>query len=489
MKKILLLACLCIAAMPLQAAVQVLTCDMFRAQWDSFPSNTPSEAKLVQFQKRLPPSGPYSQIGFLWESVVHLCGLGVAQDVDKGLQLIVRSSEAGNGAADLILAAMYELGTLGVTKSSEQSLLWTMKASEKNEPVAQLAIGLRYLTGTEVPRDDIAGERLLLKAAASGFPDAIDALSGFYVMATRYVDALRWLHIGAANKQGVSYGWLAFMYGNGHGVTRDTAEAFRWVTLAAEQKLPGSQYQLGRLYANGDGVKSDVLAAAKWYRMAADQGYADAQAAMATCYEFGLGVSANEVESLRWRKMAAKSGSTAAQLRLMAAADQLPKEEGTLRVSASTGIASAQFNLALHLAQKNDSEAERWFRLSADQGNLGAMYELGVAYFDGRFGKKDAGQALLLVRGAAAKGHRASIRWLASAFYTGALVPRSLVTAYALEYVAGAPEETFDKQLEFFRPSYYAEMTKAEVVRAQQLARDLVVPNSLLIALDAYAPQ
>ena len=59
------------------------------------------------------------------------------------------------------------------------------------------------------------------------------------------------------------------------------------------------------------------------------------------------------------------------------------------RLSAEQGDASAQFNLGNMYANgegvpQDDAEAVRWYRLAAEQGNAGAQLNLGNMYANGR---------------------------------------------------------------------------------------------------------
>ncbi len=57
-------------------------------------------------------------------------------------------------------------------------------------------------------------------------------------------------------------------------------------------------------------------------------------------------------------------------------------------------------------AMSNDSEAVRLFKISADQGNADAQFELGLFYLDGRGGlPKDRRECYRLFMLAARKGH------------------------------------------------------------------------------------
>ena len=75
------------------------------------------------------------------------------------------------------------------------------------------------------------------------------------------------------------------------------------------------------------------------------------------------------------------------------------KEAGKwYRLSADQGNAGAQFNLGLMYYEgqgvKQDySEALKWYQLSADQGYSLAQYNLGVMYEDGQGVTKDYGSS------------------------------------------------------------------------------------------------
>ncbi len=54
---------------------------------------------------------------------------------------------------------------------------------------------------------------------------------------------------------------------------------------------------------------------------------------------------------------------------------------------------------------KDKSEAVRWFRKAADQGNARGQYLLGVSYANGEGAAKDEGEAVKWYRKAAEQGH------------------------------------------------------------------------------------
>src|SRR5438445_688560 len=65
---------------------------------------------------------------------------------------------------------------------------------------------------------------------------------------------------------------LGFMYQNGDGVPKDSAQAVQWYRRAAEQGYAKAQYNLGLLYRNGDGVPKELVTAYMWFSLVAGQG-------------------------------------------------------------------------------------------------------------------------------------------------------------------------------------------------------------------------
>ena len=91
------------------------------------------------------------------------------------------------------------------------------------------------------------------------------------------------------------------------------------------------------------------------------------------------------------------------------------KAERLLRMAADRGNATAQCNLAFLLdAEEKHEEAFRYYALSADQGYTRAEHNLGCRYANGRGTEVDLGKARYWLERAAAKGHEAATRSLAS---------------------------------------------------------------------------
>jgi TPR repeat protein len=151
---------------------------------------------------------------------------------------------------------------------------------------AQLHLGVIYLTGDGVPKDDVEAVKWLRKAADQDSPLAERYLAEMYFkgrgVPADNAEAAKWLRMAAEQNDAQSEHNLAVLYTEGEGVPRNLKEAVNWMRKAADQSLAAGQQGLGVLYENGDGVPADPVEAAKWYQKAIDQNYVPAVNNMAS---------------------------------------------------------------------------------------------------------------------------------------------------------------------------------------------------------------
>lgn len=130
---------------------------------------------------------------------MYLFGLGVAQNKDKGLQLLFDSAKTDNVLALKIYAAFM---IAGQHKDYEKALFFLRRAADQGDAEAQDEVGSFYATGSGVPEDDTEAVKWFRKSAEQGYAGAE-------------------LMLGNA-------------YNEGHGVAIDKAQALLWFTKAAE---------------------------------------------------------------------------------------------------------------------------------------------------------------------------------------------------------------------------------------------------------------
>ena len=182
---------------------------------------------------------------------------------------------------------------------------------------------------------------------------------------------------------------VAYLNGdlNGDEVNQDYEQSFNWWLKLAETGYATAQFNVGLYYAKGCGVKRDFVKAAEWMKKAAENGDEDAER------EYEMYNSAEEC----LRK--AKEGDAAAQ-----------EKAATLYMVLGKSV--DQYDTS-----ENDfKEAYKWSKESADQGDLGGLYNLGLCHEYGRGTEIDIEKAAEAYKKAADQGHAPS-QWNLACFY------------------------------------------------------------------------
>ena len=150
---------------------------------------------------------------------------------------------------------------------------------------AQLELGLSYIAGVDVPKDEGRAVEWLEKAAAQGLAPAQFNLAILYErgrgVARDLQHAVRLYQDAAHQGYASAQHNLATLYATGSGVAQNYDEAAKWFTRAAEGGNPQSLYSLGLMYEHGLGVERDMAQAREHYQRAADGGSADARSKLA----------------------------------------------------------------------------------------------------------------------------------------------------------------------------------------------------------------
>lgn len=182
-------------------------------------------------------------------------------------------------------------------------------AAARGEPDAEYQLGLRYVGGLGVARDDVAAAAWFRRAAEKGLARAQYNLGAMYAVGLGVeqddVQAARWVRMAAERGVAEAQYDLGMFYASGAGVEQDPSEAARWHREAAAQGHARAQFCLGAMYRIGRGVPRDDARAAKWYRNAADQGLAEAQHNLGVMYALGEGVPRDLVQAYQWLNLAA----------------------------------------------------------------------------------------------------------------------------------------------------------------------------------------
>ena len=185
------------------------------------------------------------------------------------------------GIIALTLALLFQSGGIALAQSSDQALAKQKVIADLKEMAAagdlksQIQIGLAYLTGDGVRKDDAEAVKWLRKAANQDNPIAERYLAEMYFkgrgVPADNAEAAKWLRMAAEQGDAQSQHNLAVLYTQGLGVPRNVKEAVNWMRKSAEQGLAAGQVGMGAIFENGDGVPPDPIEAVKWYRMAVEQ--------------------------------------------------------------------------------------------------------------------------------------------------------------------------------------------------------------------------
>jgi TPR repeat protein len=185
------------------------------------------------------------------------------------------------GVIALVAGLLLQPGGLALAQSSTQASAKQKVIADLKEMAAagdvksQVQLGLAFLTGDGVPKDDTEAVKWLRKAADQDNPVAERYLAEMYFkgrgVPADNAEAAKWLRLAAEQGDAQCEYNLAVLYTQGLGVPRNVKEALNWMHKSAEQGLAAGQVGMGVLYENGDGVPEDPVEAVKWYRMAVEQ--------------------------------------------------------------------------------------------------------------------------------------------------------------------------------------------------------------------------
>lgn len=181
----------------------------------------------------------------------------------------------------LLLSGGRALAQLSPDQSARQRAIADLRQQALAGDVnAQLQLGVIYLTGDGVAKDDAQAMTWFRKAADQTNPVAERYMAEMYFkgrgVTADNMEAVKWLRMSAEQDDAQSEYNLAVMYTQGLGVGKNLKLAAEWMQKAADQNLAAAQLGMGVLYENGQGVPMDAIIAAKWYQKAVDQENAQA---------------------------------------------------------------------------------------------------------------------------------------------------------------------------------------------------------------------
>lgn len=228
----------------------------------------------------------------------------------------LKGAEQGDPLARHTVGIFY-LDGIGVARDEQKAFTWLLMAARGNVADAQYLIGMFYRIGKIVPKDETESFFWLRLAAEKGYAPAQHNLAHCYQYGIGVQrderKAIAWYMKAAA--QGFPEAKIFLALG-GHGTESDRREAFMLARKAAEDGQAPFQCILGYYYQNGVGVKMDEQKSFLWFQKAAIQGFKEAQCNLGHCYLGGFGTDRDIQRAMEWYSKAAEQGLSSARKQL-----------------------------------------------------------------------------------------------------------------------------------------------------------------------------
>lgn len=345
-----------------------------------------------------------------WLAGSYELGLGVTRDQKLALEWYRKAGVTGESEYSEVaynLGQRYAEG-LEIPKDEKLALLWLRRAKGLgNEKASKRINELRTTQCSTVKKysaeSNLKHETPLLIEQANGGNN-----SAQYYLGLRYLEgqgvtrdenfAFKYLESAAKQDHVEAQAKLGEMYEEGRGTGKNLNLAFYWYEQAARQNHPASQFKVGIMCENGIGTHQDKLAAIEWWQKAALQRNADAQ------YHLGLFQEANQEN----QENRGNQGNKVNQ-------SKIDSEKNTIALTYFQKAARLGHPLALlklgvkylngEGVPKDEVKAFELLREAATLNNIDAQYYLGLAYENGKGVTKDLSKAWEWYQLSANKGH------------------------------------------------------------------------------------
>ncbi|MGA9658457.1 MAG: tetratricopeptide repeat protein [Asticcacaulis sp.] len=275
---------------------------------------------------------------------------------------------AGNAQSQFDLGRVYYTG-YSVPADLSLARKWFCEAAHQDHPIAKSQCAGMMYNGQGGPVDEAMAMVLLKESAAKSEPYGM-ALYGFFKIA----EATRSGQLDEAQPEAIDYlvraadkgemiaqatlGTVVYFYGT-HGAAQDVPRAITYIRQAAAQNDPMSMDMLGMMLIGGrNGVEKNVPEGLRLLKAAAFAGKADAAGLLAILMSNDdLGMR-DDAAAFAYAQQAAKAGDPQGQVVL------------------------AKFYYFGQGTDKNLTEAARWFKAAAAQGDqesIDALKEADIA--------------------------------------------------------------------------------------------------------------
>ncbi len=374
----------------------------------------------------------------------------------------------------------------------QEAVRWLVKSAEQTNAAAQISLGRLYMHGTQIPKDCSKAQKWLQIAADCGNPEAQVWLGAFYTQCmTNDQEAVKWMSKAVAQKYAPAYSGLASRYNDTNSPLHNPTLARSYIEKGAEAGDANSQIQLGWELLQAAGTSPDKSNGIQWIERGLSsldketnallhfraEPYADAwldgkllpRNASNAVYWIDKGLRGDLSQARLWASfyddnwqsaekyylLLAEKGTADARTRLGDFYSFKVRDDSEAakwyRKAAQEGEAYAQINLAVMYENgegviKSSTEAVKWYRMAAEQGNAGAQCGLAGMYGKGQGVVKDDAEAVKWYRKAAEQGNATAQNNLGAKYATGEGVAKDELEAYKWFLLAGARGNEFAKK-------------------------------------------
>ena len=345
----------------------------------------------------------------------YLSGIGVKPNYELGITLMRKAATKNHSDAALNVGICYYKG-FGVEIDKSEAIKWLRKAKTLGAPYAhELLNELGYSDEADADEDLGYDLSLITEEAQALYNTGVQYYIGRDAPQD-YEMALVWFRDAARHNHPSAMYDIEICYFKGQGVEQNYPEAIKWWRMAADYGHKNAMYGLGICYQSGRGAAIDYEEAAKWYRMAVERGHEKAKEQLQR-------MPSVVVESAPRGEEKNKSGEEDVE-EIMRMAAKYHEGDGVVRdinralhlyVKAATmGEGKAQLNAAIiYYSTGQYGEALRWFMALAEMEKPPvAHYCVGMFYHRGLAVQKSYSEAARWYRKAAAQGNRDAINAL-----------------------------------------------------------------------------
>ncbi|MEM7194792.1 MAG: tetratricopeptide repeat protein [Pseudomonadota bacterium] len=237
--------------------------------------------------------------------VLYVRGMGVEQDVSRGVGLYKKAARMGHPSAQFNLGLAYYTER-GTEYSPGKAKLWWEKAAVQGHPSAQYNLASMLWSGKGIKKDQASAMQWFRKAIRSGSREALvflrDLYQPMYTVLTENISKIA--------KRGGNRGIPLIEEMGMYKLAQKAMErgshnqAYRYLQPLAEDGHPESQYDVATLLEQGLGVDQNLEEAIDWYKVAAESGSPKAQFRIGL-YHMNESSDVNPALGLYWIQSAA----------------------------------------------------------------------------------------------------------------------------------------------------------------------------------------